>query len=238
METGIGISDRAGSQYDAVVFDCDGVLVDSEALAMGVSHRLLGELGLHYDLSEMTQRFVGCSSRFFRETVEADLGRALPADWDARSGREMAEALRRDVTAIDGIEDVLPAVSLPIAVASNSGHERIRLSLRMVGMLDRFDPKIASAEDVAEGKPAPDVYLRAASLLGVDPVRCIAIDDSRFGVLAAYRAGMRVLAFEGGGQIPERPQSDRVTAFDDMRRLPALLDALGALAPGTPPVER
>ncbi|SFR99937.1 haloacid dehalogenase superfamily, subfamily IA, variant 3 with third motif having DD or ED [Agrococcus baldri] len=212
--------------YEAIVFDCDGVLVDSEELAMEVSHRLLAELGLHYDPAEMRQRFVGCSSQFFRETVEADLGRPLPPDWDTRSSNEMAEALRRDVTAIPGVEAALRSVRLPIAVASNSGHDRIRLSLETVGLIDMFDSAIASAEDVAEGKPAPDVYLHAAALLGADPARCIAIDDSHFGVLAAYRAGMRVLAFEGAGPIAKLPDSDRVTRFQYMRELPALLDTV------------
>ncbi|WP_405217008.1 HAD family hydrolase [Agrococcus sp. Ld7] len=219
-------SGAATLPYEAVIFDCDGVLVDSEELAMEVSHRLLAELGLHYDPAEMRRRFVGCSSRFFRETVEADLGRPLPEDWDARSGSAMAAALRRDVAAIPGVEAALRSIRLPVAVASNSGHERIRLSLDTVDLLDRFEPAIASAEDVPDGKPAPDVYLHAAALLGADPARCIAIDDSHFGVRAAYSAGMRVLAFEGAGEIAELPRCDRVTTFHDMRELPALLDAL------------
>lgn len=223
------VTDASGAvhaPYEAVIFDCDGVLVDSEELAMEVSHRLLAELGLHYDPAEMRRRFVGCSSRFFRETVEADLGRPLPAGWDARSSSEMATALRREVTAIPGVEAALRSIRLPVAVASNSGHGRIRLSLETVGLLDSFDPAIASAEDVSDGKPAPDVYLHAAALLGADPARCIAIDDSQFGVLAAYRAGMRVLAFEGAGEIATLPVSERVTTFQDMRELPALLDAV------------
>lgn len=223
------VTDAPGAihaRYEAVIFDCDGVLVDSEELAMDVSHRLLAELGLHYDPAEMRRRFVGCSSRFFRESVEADLGRPLPADWDARSSSELATALRRDVVAIPGVAAALRSIRLPVAVASNSGHDRIRLSLETVGLLDKFDAAIASAEDVADGKPEPYVYLHAAALLGADPARCIAIDDSQFGVLAAHRAGMRVLAFEGAGRIATLPASERVTTFQDMHELPALLDAV------------
>lgn len=202
------------------------MLVDSEVLTMTVSHRLLGELGLHYEFDDMMRRFVGCSSRFFRDTVEADLGHPLPADWSERSHEALFESMRRELVAVEGVREALARIPLPTAVASNSGHERIRHSLGIVGLLDRFEGVIASAEDVAEPKPAPDVYLRAAGLIGADPAACIAIDDSAFGVVAAHRAGMRVLAYEGHGPIAGLPVSDRLTRFDDMHALPGIVEEL------------
>lgn len=202
------------------------MLVDSEPLAIRVSQRLLGQLGLHYDFVDMMSRFVGCSSQYFRETVEADLGGRLPDDWGERSRTELSAAMRRELKAVDGIEEVLRSITLPVAVASNSGRERIRTSLGAVGLLDRLEGVISSAEDVGAGKPEPDVYLHAAEMINVDPQRCIAIDDSRFGVVAAHQAGMHVLAFESHVPFTGLPESNRVLRFDDMRMLPSIIESL------------
>lgn len=208
------------------MFDCDGVLVDSETLSMKVSQRIVADLGWHVDLASLMGMFVGCSHEFFVSQVEKHIGRSLGPDWDAPYNGWLEEAFRSELTAVPGIKRALEMIRIPIAVASNSGHERIRMSLSLVGLLDRFDGRISSANDVTAGKPAPDVYLHAAERLGVAPDRCIAIDDSRFGVEAAQRAGMYVLAYSAHGTGAQLPIGERTHRLDDMTDLPCVVERL------------
>lgn len=212
--------------YDAVIFDCDGVLVDSEVLSTKVSQRILADLGWDADLETLLELFVGCSSEFYYEEIERRLGRSLEPGWDAPYSGWLDKALEEELEAIPGIAEALGRITLPTAVASNSSHRRIRSSLALVGLLEVFDGRISSAEDVAAGKPAPDVYLHAAELLNVRPERCIAIDDSRFGVESAHRAGMSVLAYAGSPFAGPLPEGERIFRFDDMAALPALVERL------------
>lgn len=193
---------------------------------MRVSQRIVADLGWQVDLATMMKMFVGCSREFFTEQVEKNIGQPLEDGWDAPYRGWLEEAFRGELTAIPGVIDALDNIRLPVAIASNSRHERIRMSLRMVGMLQRFQGRISSAEDVPAGKPAPHVYLRAASLLGVVPERCIAVDDSVFGVEAAHRAGMYVLAYVGDGDGDWVRTGDRVQVLHDLSDLPGVVDRL------------
>lgn len=210
--------------FDAIIFDCDGVLVDSEQIAMSVSQRMLADLGWDVDIPTLLDMFTGSSSEYFVARVERQIGRALDAGWRERHRRRVAEALGSGVRAIPDLAAALDRIRMPMAVASNSGHERIRLSLEAAGLLGRF-PRRSSAEDVAAGKPAPDVYEHAAASLGVSPDRCIAVDDSRFGIEAAHDAGMHVLAFRDGA-TSELSADGRITPLRSMRDLPGLVDRL------------
>lgn len=212
--------------YDAVVFDCDGVLVDSERLAVEVTHRIVADLGWETDVESLGRLLIGCSSEFFLATLEEHLGRKLEPGWDAPYAGWREDAFAGRLEVIPGIVAALDGIDLPWAVASNSRTARIRSSLATVGLLDRFEGRICSAEDEANGKPAPDVYLSAARLLGVAPGRCIAVDDSPTGVLAAQRAGMFVLAFADQFTAKDFPSGDRVRVFTDMRELPRLVAEL------------
>lgn len=212
--------------FDAIVFDCDGVLVDSETLSMRVSQQIVADLGWQVDLPTMMEMFVGCSHEYFVEQVEKNIGRRLEHGWDAPYHGWLEQRLRAELTAIPGIAGALDRITLPSAVASNSRHARIRMSLDIVGLLQRFEGKISSAEDVLAGKPAPDVYLRAAEMLGVPPDRCIAVDDSPFGVEAAHRAGMYVLAYAGAHGTASLPERDRVFVLDDIADLPEVVNRL------------
>lgn len=216
----------AAPHFDAVVFDCDGVLVDSEVLSMRVSHRIVGDLGWRVDLDAMMRMFTGCSREYYVSEVERHLGRTLESDWMDPYRGWHEDAFRAELQPIPGIVHALDAIELPTAVASNSSHDRIRLTLGIVGLLDRFDGRIVSAQDVAVGKPAPDVYLRSAELLTVPPERCIAVDDSHFGVTAAARAGMHVLAYTGSTHSVTISESERVHRFDDMTHLPGMVERL------------
>ncbi len=215
-------------QIDGVVFDCDGVLVDSESLSTQVTQKIVADLGWHVELDVLGDLLTGCSHEFYVEQVEKNIGRTLEPGWDDPYRGWLERALRAELTAVPGIHRAVADIDLPTAVASNSRHERIRMSLELVGLLPAFDGTIVSAEDVAAGKPAPDVYLRAAQLIGVPPARCVAVDDSPFGVIAAQRAGMFVLAFAGTADPRRLPTGNRTHVFDDMEQLPELIRALRA----------
>lgn len=212
--------------FDAVVFDCDGVLVDSEVLSMQVSQRVVADLGWDTDLETLMTMFMGCSTEFYVAEVEKRIGRKLEEGWALPYRLWFEEAFSRDLREIDGISAAISEIALPTAVASNSRRDRIRLSLGIVGLLDHFEGRICSAEDETAGKPAPDVYLTAASVLGVDPRRCIAVEDSSFGVQAARAAGMRVLAYATDMTPPGAHDGERTTVFRSMSALPALIDEL------------
>lgn len=207
--------------YDAVVFDCDGVLVDSEVLSSQVSRRILADLGWDVDLHTLMETYTGCSAEFFRAAVERNTGRRLAPDWLQPYRPWFEEAFRKELREVAGISAALDSLDVPTAVASNSDHERIRLSLELVGLLPRFEGRISSARDVPRGKPAPDVYLHAADMLKVLPERCIAVEDSAFGIEAARSAGMRVLAYQvGPTHVDEKL---RTTVFRRMSILPYLI---------------
>ncbi len=214
--------------FDAVVFDCDGVLVDSEPLMMKVDQQVFAEMGWKVEIAELAEIFMGSSHEYFHAEVERRVGRTLEPDWaDSYSGW-YEKVFATELVEIPGISTAIDALELPFAVASNSGRDRIRSSLTTVGLIDRFEGRICSAEDVPNGKPSPDVYLRAAEVLGVDPRRCIAIEDSEPGTQAARSAGMRVLAY----RTPLTPESwfshPELTVIESMHVVPALVAQLTA----------
>lgn len=214
---------------DAVIFDCDGVLVDSEVLAMRVSHRIVTDLGWQTDIETMNRLFIGCSGEFFKRTIEEHIGRDLEDGWMDPYAEWLPEEYRAHLRAIPGVTraiDNLEAAGLPMAVASNSRLARVEMSLELTGMLERFAGKICSAEFEKQGKPAPDVYLSAARLLGVDPDRCLAIDDSPTGVTAAAEAGMHVLAFAGHFTADQFPVGERIRVISDMSEVPKIVACL------------
>lgn len=215
------MSPRGG--IDLVVFDCDGVLVDSERISVDIDRRVLDDLGWSLTTDEIIHRFVGRSDAHFRAEIERHRGRALDDDWAAPYEEWYRDAFERDLVAVPGIEEALDVVDLATCVASSGSHAKIRRSLTLTGLLAHFDGRIFSADDVRDGKPAPDLFLHAATRLGVPPERCIVVEDSRFGVQAARAAGMRVLGYAGGITPGEWLEVEGATVFTDMRELPALL---------------
>lgn len=211
------------SAVDLVIFDCDGVLVDSEVVAVTVMQRVLGDLGWVLTIDEIVERFVGGSKSNFDSQVEEYLGRSLDPGWGERYAPWYQEAFERELRAVPGIELAIDALTMPTCVASNSSHERVRSSLGLTGLLDRFDGRIFSAQDVKHPKPAPDVYLIAAQRMGVSPARCVVVEDSKFGVQAARAAGMRVLGYAGGLTPAAWLEGDRTTTFSSMDELVSLV---------------
>jgi HAD superfamily hydrolase (TIGR01509 family) len=208
---------------ELVIFDCDGVLIDSERLAIKVDVVALRELGWPLSEAEVIARFVGRSDREGRQVIEEHLGRKLPTGWTEQVQQQYRQAFAAELTPVDGVVEALDRIALPTCVASSATHEHLRYTLSLTGLYERFAGRIFSADDVAAGKPAPDLFLHAASEIGADPAGCVVVEDSRPGVEAARAAGMRALAFAGGLTPAERLQGPGTVVFDDMRELPGLL---------------
>jgi HAD superfamily hydrolase (TIGR01509 family) len=201
-----------------VIFDCDGVLVDSEILACDVQSRALAEYGLALSGADVARRFLGMSARDMRSALETDLGRPLPDDHETRCARELYDLFRRELKPVQGIREVVSALRAtdhPRCVASSSSPERIALALDVVGLLDVFRPNVFSSTLVERGKPAPDLFLHAAEAMGFPPERCVVVEDSVNGVKAARSAGMLALGFLGGAHCRLDHGEDLVRAGAD-----------------------
>jgi HAD superfamily hydrolase (TIGR01509 family) len=182
-----------------VIFDCDGVLVDSETISNSVLADLLSEAGLPTTLAQARADYQGLLLREVQVRAEAKLGRMLPPGWLARYERERTEAFRRELRPVSGAARAVERVrsaSVAVCVASQGKLEKTRLSLELTGLRDLFpDRALFSAESVARGKPHPDLFLRAAAVMGVAPAACVVVEDTPSGVTAAVSAGMRVLGY-------------------------------------------
>ncbi len=216
-------SERAWPRPELVIFDCDGVLVDSEKIAVKIDAVVLADLGWPMEQDEIVERFVGRSYADMAAAIEEHLGRPLPADWDEPYRALYREAFDRELRPVDGIVEALDAITLPTCVASSTGHEGLRHTLGLTGLHERFEGRIFSASDVARGKPAPDLFLHAARTLGVAPEACVVVEDSPYGVAAARAAHMRAFAYAGGLTRPSALQGPDTTVFTYMHTLPALL---------------
>jgi HAD superfamily hydrolase (TIGR01509 family) len=209
---------------ELVIFDCDGVLIDSERLGVQVDVMALRELGWPLSETEAIARFVGRSDRENRATIEAHLGRNLPDGWGDQVDERYRQAFAIALTPVEGVLEALDRISLPTCVASSGTHEHLRYTLELTSLYERFAGRIFSADDVGRSKPAPDLFLHAAERMGAEPARCVVVEDSRPGVEAARAAGMRVLAFAGGLTPAELLDGPDTIVFHDMRELPSLLD--------------
>ncbi len=212
-----------------VVFDCDGVLVDSEPIAARVGAAVLTDLGWAVTPEELIHRFAGCTDEYWRAGVEAELGRPLEEGWDEPYQAWYDDAFAAELRAVAGVSDVLSdleGLEVPYCVASNGSHAKVATNLRRVGLADAFDGRRFSAHDVARGKPAPDLFLHAAGSLGVPPERCVVVEDSPTGLAAARAAGMRSLAYASGLIPAERLAGPGTRVFTDMADLPRLLGAI------------
>jgi HAD superfamily hydrolase (TIGR01509 family) len=206
-----------------VIFDCDGVLVDSEPIAVRIDVEMLAEVGVTMSEEEVIERFVGRSPEVILAETEARLGRPLPEGWFDRGEARIRQAYATELRPVDGIAEALDAIDVPVCVASSSGHDNLRYKLELTGLYERFAGHIFSASEVANGKPAPDLFLHAASRMGAAPADCVVVEDSRYGVQAARAAGMDVFGYAGGVTAPEALEGPRTVVFDDMRALPRLL---------------
>lgn len=209
--------------YKLIIFDCDGVLVDSEPIALRVDAQLFAELGWPLSEEEIARRFTGRTTQYMMDELARHIGRPVPPDVVARYNALFRELITTELKPVDGILEALDKITTPTCVASSGSHEKMRLTLGVTGLYERFEGRIFSATEVKAGKPAPDLFLHAAASMGVDPADCAVVEDSEYGVAAARAAGMAVFAYAGGVVPVERLEGPGTVIFTDMRELPRLL---------------
>jgi HAD superfamily hydrolase (TIGR01509 family) len=185
--------------FELVIFDCDGVLVDSEPIINRAHAAALTACGYPITEQDLIARFCGMSDPEMLGIIEHEWGRTLPASYAERVAVTIDSALRQSLAAIEGVAEVLNWLPLPVCVASSSAPDQIRLKLELTGLLARFCENLFSAAMVSRGKPAPDLFLYAAQQLATAAERCLVIEDSPAGIDAALAAGMTAIGFCGGG---------------------------------------
>ncbi|HWA44289.1 MAG TPA: HAD family hydrolase [Hypericibacter adhaerens] len=213
---------------DLVIFDCDGVLIDSELIACRVLSDALGEVGIAIPAEEIAERYVGLTGDAIFADLKARTGRSIPEGFRERTRPRLEAAFETGLQPMPGILALLAALPVRACVASGSPPDRLHHSLAVAGLFDRFTPHIFSAAQVARGKPAPDLFLLAASRMGVAPEACWVVEDSRAGIEAAQAAGMTALGFAGGSHCrdghPEKlRQAGAVLVFQRLQELADLL---------------
>jgi HAD superfamily hydrolase (TIGR01509 family) len=208
---------------ELVIFDCDGVLVDSERLAVRIDVQVLAKLGWTMTEAKVIERFLGRSDKSIKADIESHLGRSLPDDWDQQFQALYRAAFAAELKPVPGVVEALAEITLPTCVASSGTHEKIRFTLGLTGLYERFAGRIFSVYEVDRGKPAPDLFLHAATRMGFAPEVCAVIEDSRYGIEAARAAGMLAFGFAGGIMPRALLKAPGVVVFDDMRELPELL---------------
>ena len=205
-----------------VIFDCDGVLVDSEPLANRILSECFQDAGFPIDYDTCTHTMVGLSLQACFKMAEEWNNKILPDDFFDKVQNRTYLAIRDELQPIPGVRDAIEAIPLPRCVASSSEHEKIELCLDKTGLAPLFDGNLFSAHQVARGKPFPDLFLFAAQQMGFKPNNCVAIEDSPYGAAAARAAGMAVFGYTGSG-FAEKLADEGAQIFDSMEDLPQLL---------------
>ena len=219
--------------FEAVLFDCDGVLVDSEPLTNGVLRDMLGELGWVMTVEQCMTQFVGKAVMDEVTTIEARTGFKMTEEWMATFRQRRNDALAAQLQAIPNIHGAVQAVhehfKARIACASGADRQKVEMQLEKVGLMPYFEGRVFSGHEMPRSKPAPDVYLAAATALGVDPRRCAVVEDTVTGVTAGVAAGATVFGYSPGGPGHSATEAllavGAVQVFTDMAQLPALLGA-------------
>jgi HAD superfamily hydrolase (TIGR01509 family) len=210
-----------------IIFDCDGVLVDSEPIALGTWQKMLGEIGLHLSFEETIRRFQARPMKVCVEIVEHLLGKKVPHGFVEQFHARTFETFQNELQPVEGIFHALDGISIPICVASSGGHDKMRLTLGKTGLYSHFEGRIFSTVEVARGKPFPDLFLYAAEKMGVSPRDCVVVEDSLPGVEAGVAAGMTVFGYAKLANHNEM-RACGAHVFDDMRCLPEMLEMVSA----------
>ncbi len=224
------MSAAGSAEARLVVFDCDGVLVDSERLAVEIDVRAIGELGWPITREEVIERHLGRSEADALADIASVIGRPVPADWIQRWGDAYRTAFDAELEAVPGVAAALAglvAAGWQVCVGTSGSRDATWRKLRRCGLDGWFtDDQIFTAGDVAVGKPAPDLFLLAAARMGVPPQRCVVVEDSHHGVAAALAAGMPCVGFVGAVSRPGQVADATVTLVDELSGLPAVADRL------------
>ena len=221
---------------DLVIFDCDGVLVDSEILAAEVLSAELAVFGVSISPDEVLRGFVGLDERATFARIEERYGVVLPNDFASRCATSLRDAFGARLRPMQGIQHLLAHLAVPYCVASNSSHQRLRVTFASTGLAPFVEGRVFSADDVARGKPAPDLFLHAAARMGARPENCMVIEDSITGVQAARSAGMSCIGFCGGSHF--RHGHDLRLAFYGAEAIARSHDELFGLLPVVEPLVR
>lgn len=215
--------------FDLIIWDCDGCLVDSEIVACGLGAQMMTEWGFPISLEEFLELFTGQSSKQVSAYVEERTGRSYREYEREDYLPRLKDAFSQSLKACAGVEETLRSLSCQHCIASGSERARVEHSLIVTKLMPFFEGKIFTSSQVENGKPAPDVFLFAAERMGIEPCRCLVIEDSVNGIRAGKAAGMKVFAYLGGSHVNEAWR-ERVAAekpdvtFDDMRELPSLIE--------------
>ena len=210
-------------EYKCIIFDSDGVLVDSETITARVFQKMAGELGFDLEFESAIELFTGTSMKENLQSIEENIEGELPADFEKEFRERTYQAFKADLKPVRGITSLIEKLRVPFCVASSGPVEKIRLNLSLVNLLDKFEDKIYSSYDIGSWKPDPGIFLHAASSMGFAPEECVIIEDSASGIRAALAGGFKVyalaskenkMAFEHLGAI----------AFESMKELERLLD--------------
>lgn len=218
------------ARFDCVIFDCDGVLVDSEPIVHRVLNQMLNELGIEISLEESKRWFLGRAVRDELGNIERRLGRPLPDNWLSTWLARRNQVLEAEVVAVPHVREAIESIrasGLPVCVASGADRIKVKLQLTRTGLVGLFQPDgrehIFSSTEVERSKPAPDVYLLAARTMEVEPSRCVVVEDSPTGVTAGVAAGMTVLGYAALNDARELREAGASAIFTDMRQLPELI---------------
>lgn len=210
-------------RFKLVIFDCDGVLVDSERVTNRVFADMLNELGLPVTLDDMFERFVGHSMAQCLDLITEMLGHPPPASFVEAYRARTRAAHAAELVATPGVEEALARIRLPYCVASSGDHEKMRTTLGITGLWPRFEGRLCSVTEVPHGKPFPDVFLFAATRFGVNPSACVVVEDTPIGVMAGVAAGMTVFGYAALTPAHRLLKAGAHATFQHMHALPALL---------------
>jgi HAD superfamily hydrolase (TIGR01509 family) len=213
------------NQTSLIIFDCDGVLVDSEGIASRVTAKAMCELGLAISEAAALEAFKGLRMQTCLDMIRERLGRPLPPAFEAELRARTAAAFKDALLPVQGIEAALDRLDTDYCVASSGPLDKIRLSLSLTGLLPRFEGRIFSAYEVGSWKPEPGLFLHAAAAMGTAPAHTVVVEDSVVGARAGRAAGMRVLGYARGAEA-RLLQAEGARPFDDMAKLPELIAAM------------
>lgn len=202
---------------DLVIFDCDGVLIDSEIISAKMLVSELALLGVHIDLAYVTRHFLGRSYPTVMQQIRIEFGLNLPAEFEGQYRQRLLAAFDTDLRVMPGVRDVIDRLTVPYCVATSSSPLRAERSLQIAGLDDLTGPRLFTSTMVQKGKPAPDLFLFAAAQMGADPARCLVIEDSLNGLRAGLAAGMRVWRFVGGSHLGSAIETEPDDAIPEQR---------------------
>ena len=209
-------------KYKCVIFDCDGVLVDSEAITAKVLVSMAKDLGLHLDLPFFSEEFMGRSLNDITEYLEELSNGGLPENFESEYRKKTYKAFKTELKPIAGIHAVIENLEVPFCVASSGPLEKIRNNLTTTGLIDAFQGKMFSCYEIKSWKPNPDIFLHAAGKMGYQPDECVVVEDSTVGIQAALAGGFDVLAYSKNGRS-DYVDVQKVVVFEEMKALERIL---------------